>query len=239
MLHNPRPRQSGAETLEFIVVVFLLVVAVIPALYMLAPSLQKAVCNIVDSISGTTSDCAAGIVDIFKDDFSKCPGEWGNLTGSLSCVDGRKCSGVNQNVLTLANGTNSQDYTISTNAQLNAGNGYGVIFRASGPAVGNALPTSGYSFQYDYGLKKFVFRKFAGGGESQLVLSPTLPGDYDWNKSRDIKVVVKGNTFTAYVDGQKVLEATDNSFPSGQVGLRTWNGGGNQSCFNDFKVTSP
>ena len=232
-------RQSGAETLEFLIVVFLLAIAVIPALYMFVPSLQKAVCNIVDSISGTTSDCAAGIVDIFNDDFSKCPGSWGNMTGSLSCVDGRKCSGVNQNVLTLADGTNGQDYTISTNAQLNSGNGYGVIFRASGPAVGNALPTSGYAFQYDYGRKQFVFRKFANNGESQLVASPTLPGNYDWSKSRDIKVVVKGNTFTAYVDGQQVLEATDNSFPSGQAGLRTWYGGGNQSCFDDFKVTKP
>ncbi len=90
MLHNPRPRQSGAETLEFIVVVFLLVVAVIPALYMLAPSLQKAVCNIVDSLSGTTSDCSAGI--IFNDDFSKCPGKWANLMGSLSCGANGACS---------------------------------------------------------------------------------------------------------------------------------------------------
>ncbi len=240
-------RQSGAETLEFLVVVFLLAIAVIPALYLFAPSLKNTICNIVNSISGTTSDCAGGAATIFQDDFSTCPGAWGSLTGSLSCVDGRKCSGVNQNVLTLANDTNGQDYTISTNAQLKSGNGYGIVFRASGPSVGNAKPTNGYSFQYDPGLGKLVFRKYVNGVEKEPFASykPTEPPAYDWwGGPRDIKVVVKGNTFTAYVDGQQMLEATDNDFTSGQAGLRTWYGNdkagrGNQSCFDDFKVTTP
>lgn len=225
-------RQSGAETLEFLAVVSLLAIVVIPAFYMFGSSVQKAVCNLVDSISGTTSDCAAGII------FSQDSGKWSNLMGSLN-GEGRKCSGDNTNNLTLANGTNGQDYTISTNAQLNSGSGYGVIFRASGPAVNNALPTSGYSFQYDKGLNKFVFRKFCAicnPKESIISQTSEKPVGYDWNKSQPIKVVVNGNTFTAYVDGKEVLKATDNTYPSGQVGLRTW--GGN-NCFDDFKVTTP
>jgi hypothetical protein len=235
MLNNRRPRQSGAETLEFIIVVILLAVAIIPALYMFVPSLQRVVCDIVDSVSGTTSNCAAGI--IFNDDFSQCPGKWGNLMGSLSCENGRKCSKLDQGIQTLADGTNGEDYTISVNAELKSGNGYGIFFRAHEDPPGKI---NGYSFQYDPGLGKFVMRKWVNGQESGPFAQVAPPAGYQWTGvPRDIKIEVKGNTFTVYIDGKKVLEGKDDTYKSGQAGLRTWYGGGNQSCFDDFKVTKP
>ena len=228
-------RQSGAETLEFLVVVFLLAIAVIPALYMFVPSLQKAVCNIVDSISGTTSDCAAGIVDIFKDDFSTCPGKWGNLMGSLNCGSNGACSKSDKPTQTLGNGTNGEDYTISTKAQLNQGNWYGVFFRANENPKGKI---NGYSFQYDPGLGKFVMRKWTNGKESDPFAEVKPPAGYQWiGVPRDIQVVVKGNTFTVYIDGKQVLQGKDDTYKSGQVGLRTWYG--SEACFKNVSVTKP
>ena len=236
MLHNPRPRprQSGAETLEFIVVVFLLVVAVIPALYMLAPSLQKAVCNIVDSLSGTTSDCSAGI--IFNDDFSKCPGKWANLMGSLSCGANGACSAGDKPTQTLGDGTDGEDYTINAKAQLNAGNGYGVFFRANENPKGKI---NGYSFQYDKGLGQFVIRKWTNGAEENPPFARvTPPAGYQWfGVPRDIQVVVKGDTFTVFIDGKQVLQGKDDTYKSRKVGLRTWYG--SESCFKNISVTKP
>lgn len=233
MLNNPSPRQSGAETLEFIVVVFLLVVAIIPALYMLVPSLQKAVCNIVDTISGTTSNCAGGI--IFNDDFSQCPGKWANLMGSLSCGANGACSAADKPTQTLGDGTDGQDYTINTKAQLNKGNGYGVFFRANENPKGKI---NGYSFQYDPGLGQFVIRKWTNGAESAPFAAVKPPAGYQWTGvPRDIQVVVKGDTFTVFIDGKQVLQGKDDTYKSGKVGLRTWYGG--EACFKNISVTKP
>jgi fructan beta-fructosidase len=37
-----------------------------------------------------------------------------------------------------------------------------------------------------------------------------------------VQVVVQGDTYIAYVDGVKVLEARDSTYLEGGMGLRTW-----------------
>jgi hypothetical protein len=128
---------------------------------------------------------------------------------------------------------NDSDYVVHLRvATLLEGNGYGVMFRMQN----YTNSPSGYGFQYDPGLKAFVFRKWVNGKES--VISSYKPGnDYEWhNVSRDVKVVVKGTRMEAYIDDELVLTATDDSYSSGGVGLRTWYG--SSACFDDFEITS-
>jgi hypothetical protein len=43
-----------------------------------------------------------------------------------------------------------------------------------------------------------------------------------YNTPHQVQVVAQGNTFTAYIDGQAMLTATDSTYASGGVGLRSW-----------------
>jgi hypothetical protein len=49
----------------------------------------------------------------------------------------------------------------------------------------------------------------------------------------DLKLEVKGSSITGYVDGQKLIEYSDDSFVAGGVGVRAWN---QTVAFDDFQV---
>lgn len=55
----------------------------------------------------------------------------------------------------------------------------------------------------------------------------------DVNKWYTLKFEVKGNKLTGYVDGEKKIEYTDDTFAFGGIGVRTWN---QVVAFDDFKV---
>jgi hypothetical protein len=112
------------------------------------------------------------------------------------------------------------DYTITVNgAVLNQGNGYGIWFRAT-----NVEKVNGYTFQYDpgHGYGAFIMRKWVNGNELSPFAVAYAPG-YNWTTTpRQVQIVAKGNTFTAYVDGKQVLQGTDSTYTQGGVGFRTW-----------------
>jgi len=128
------------------------------------------------------------------------------------------------------------DYTVQVKAILYEGRGYGIYFRATGaPQKVNA-----YVFQYDpgYGAPRgsFIFRKVVRGREQRPFARVVAPEGFEWhNVWRDIQINVEGDTFTAYIDGQPMLQANDAKYATGRVGLRTW--GGCLAGFDDFQVT--
>jgi hypothetical protein len=98
---------------------------------------------------------------------------------------------------------------------------------------------NGYSFQYDPGYYpgSFIFRKWVNGREIATPFAVSKAPGFDWYSApRDVRVVVKGDTFTAYVDGQPVLTAQDSTYTSGGTGLRTWDS--TQVCFDQFGLNS-
>jgi Flp pilus assembly pilin Flp len=101
------------------------------------------------------------------------------------------------------------------------------------------LGMNGYVFQYDPGYSpgSFIIRKWVNGRELSVPIAVAKASGYDWyNTPRDIQVVVKGDTFTAYVDGTPVLTATDSTYTSGGTGIRTWDS--TQVCFDQFGMQS-
>ena len=43
--------------------------------------------------------------------------------------------------------------------------------------------------------------------------------DFDWNNPGDVRIEVEGDTFTAYINDTQVLQATDDTWREGGVGL--------------------
>ena len=140
-----------------------------------------------------------------------------------------------------------KDYTISLKAKLLKGKlwyGYGIYFRSQ-----DFKKTNAYIFQYDPGffyilfkdgrLKigkgAFLYRKVINGRqEFPFAIEPAPPG-FKWkNVERQIKIEVKKNTFTTYIDNKKVLEAKDRQFKQGAIGLRTW--WGSRAVFDNIKI---
>lgn len=128
-----------------------------------------------------------------------------------------------------------EDYTIDVEgANLSKGRGYGVFFRTQNPDK-----PEGYIFQYDSRFRggSFVFRKWVNGRQKRPFAVQKAP-DFDWHDTEhDIQVQVEGSTYTAFVDGQEVLSASDNTYTEGSVGLRTY--GGAQASFDGLNVTTP
>ncbi len=127
----------------------------------------------------------------------------------------------------------SQDMTVTTNATLYSGWGYGVWFRSS---VDKDNLVSGYTFQYDpkYG-NKFIIRHWYKGTEcgTPLATSP-FPAGFKENINHHLVVVAKGDTVWASVDGAELfrvaslkaaIAASPCKYPAPtgtEIGFRTW-----------------
>lgn len=147
------------------------------------------------------------------------------------CLDGVGTNTFAFNDCSKAWMPNNSDYEVRVDAAtLLKGQGYGIVLRAQSYST----RPSAYIFQYDPGLTGFVFRKWKNGSESVLdIYYP--PVNYKWlNTPRNIVVQIKGDTMSAYIDGQLVLAAKDSEYKSGAVGLRTW--GPSAACFGNVQV---
>jgi hypothetical protein len=211
-----KKRPAGQAIFEYGLVLALLVIVVIVALARYGITLRDSYCTVVSGLGG----------DFCKhyclDDFDDAKG-WTQLNKDSWKISNRQMCNSSSNEQRIYNSCSSQnkltDYSVNlTDTQLIQGNGYGIFVR-----LASTEPTNGIVFQYDPGLSGYVFRKWINGWEVNPALAfKAMPG-YQWySKAHDITVIVKGNTYTAYVDGEAVLSATDNTYSSGSVGLRTW-----------------
>lgn len=251
MQHNTVFKEQGQSVPEYALLLAAVAVVVVLILVLLGVNVGGVYCQAARGIGVTsapgcpTETAAAASGDEWSDDFS------GGGSGGAWTYDGKKpwdsshgqlCGAVGDGTGTtrmFADGTEGKNYTIVTHATLNAGNGYGIFFRATGktePPTGNSFQ-NGYTFQYDPGLGgKFVFRKWVNGYELNPPFASTAPPkDFQWNgRQREIQIDVHGSSFSASIDGKKILTAHDKSFDSGYVGLRIWDG--TSACFDDISV---
>jgi len=192
---------------------------------------------------GSTSTTRQYIVEainlLFQDTFDSGNTLWDQRAGSNFLVmDGLYTIGKPAPQTSVSHraftGSNTwTDVEIEVKIALISGNGFGIFFRTT-----DYTPLKSYCFQFEPGYKggAFTFRTWnrVDGvnnvesepfAEVQRALIPDLPGDDTWwyDTQRTVKLVVSGNHFTASVDGVQVLDAVDaaNTFPSGQIGLRT------------------
>jgi hypothetical protein len=205
-----RSHQSGQVLSEYALLLVLLLLGLILILTIFGVDLQASYCRVVSAV-GFANACGS----YFSDDFNNLS-NWKIVNGTWQTKDGNLLGGPGEG--RIFRDLTQSDYTITVNgATLNQGNGYGVFFRAT-----NTSKVNGYSFQYDPGYGAFIMRKWVNGNELAPFAVASAPG-YNWyGTSRDIQIVAKGSTFTAYVDGKQVLQGSDSTYSQGGVGLRTW-----------------
>lgn len=77
------------------------------------------------------------------------------------------------------------------------------------------------------------FFRYASGSRSSMRSSSVKVPAGQWH---ELKVEVEGNRFRGYLNGQLVVETTDDAYKAGGVGL--WTKADSVTCFDDFRVTA-
>ncbi|MBK8987429.1 MAG: DUF1080 domain-containing protein [Chloroflexi bacterium] len=233
--------ERGQTAVEVALLIGMVALSVIGILRILGLDLQDVFCRVVNGIGLQTEACPGNGV-IFWDDFSDGLDGWEIDRGTRWRIEnGQLCGGPGSEHRAYGIDSNGSNYTISMDATLKSGNGYGVYFRA------NESDVNGYTFQYDKGFGTpgaFIFRKWINGLEMAPFRpwQPAPPG-YQWyDKQRHVVISVQGNSYTATIDGQPVATAVDSAvdpepfFEDGRVGLRIWGG---EVCFDNVQITVP
>jgi len=230
--------QSATEVALLLGMIFLLTIGI---LRLMGLSLQDVFCRVVNGI-GLESNACPGDGVTFWEDFSDGLDGWDIDRGSNWRIeDGELCGGPGPEHRAYAVDGAGSNYTISLDATLKSGNGYGVYFRA------NESNVNGYTFQYDKGFGApgaFIFRKWINGQEmAPFTPWKQAPPGYQWyDVKRHVVISVQGKSYTASVDGQVVATAVDDAaepvpfFDNGRVGLRIWGG---EACFDNVQITVP
>jgi hypothetical protein len=174
---------------------------------------------------GVMTGCDAAL---FQENFDNLSA-WNIVSGTWKTVAGKLLGGPNEG--RIFHDMTQSDYLINIDAAtLLSGSGYGVFFRAS-----NTSAVNGYSFQYDPGYGEFILRKWVNGAELAPFARVKPPSGYNWlGTARNIQVSVKGSTYTVFVDGTQVLQASDSTYATGGIGLRTWDS--TSSSFDSITV---
>jgi Flp pilus assembly pilin Flp len=235
--HGQSAANIGQSATEYGLILVLLAAVSIGALTSFGVSLQDMYCGLIGSLGGEPAACTGS--EIWAENFDNLDA-W-NITDGKKWDDeeGELCVGPGGEHRGFTGGDDWDDYTVNVDrANLDHGDGYGVYFR-----VNDEPDINGYVFQYDPGYRggsypngAFLIRKVVNGGETSPIAAQPAPDDFDWyDVDRQVSVEVEGDTFTAFVDGEQVVQATDSQFATGRVGLRTWDG--SLGCFDDLTVT--
>ena len=78
------------------------------------------------------------------------------------------------------------------------------------------------------------FYKYAGGRRSLLTQSRVGVPSGQW---QELRVEATGNSFRGFLNGQPVVEASDDSYADGRVGL--WTKSDSTTCFDEVEVKAP
>jgi Flp pilus assembly pilin Flp len=220
--HNRQEREWGVTIKEYALVLALVAVGLVAVLAILGVALSGVFQKVVDPMA---TPPAAEETSDWNDDFEDetLPGWDWNRADGWQQNNGQLVLSARGELRGFSGDPTWTDYVVRVRAILYQGDGYGVYFRADGePGTANA-----YVFQYDPGYDRphgsFLFRKVVGGAERTPFGRVRAPEAHQWyNTWHEIQIDVVGNSFTAYIDRQPVLQASDNSYPAGRVGLRAW-----------------
>jgi len=143
----------------------------------------------------------------------------------------------------IAAGSSGSDYTITTNATLQSGDGWGIFLRATTDAQTNL---TGYSLQLDHNFGQVVLRQRDTEQELSVPLARVnVPTGFVWyGQPHVLSTTINGNTLSASLDGTQILNVPDLAAASataksastgvtkafvpptsGGYGLRSWGSG--------------
>jgi len=122
------------------------------------------------------------------------------------------------------------------------------VMKSSGPASGvygiGCRVSSTYDKGYIFALRAdgaHVIFKVAGTAQKELAVGLSSSAVKPGNATNHLRADCLGNKFTLSVNGQKLIEAQDGDYASGQVGLVVStqpNGGGVDTRFDNLIIRS-
>ncbi len=228
--YNDPQTNHGQGLIEYALILALVALVTVLGLSTMGTSVADVFCRTAAAI-GAKEVCSEGC----QDGLDNLDG-WDTNWGKFEAKEGKMCNsgGWGSTMNRCSGELPTNDYNIKLEGtNLERGNGYGVWFRASKNDRGRQ---EGYIFQYDPGYAggAFLFRKWINGRETRP-FAGKIDRNFDFHgEDHDVEVVVEGNVFKAYIDDKLVLEATDDTYTSGQAGLRTWDG--TAVCLDDFSM---
>lgn len=162
----------------------------------------------------------------FTDDFSDTdPAPWTVLgdTGAVSFDGGKMVVGNSKNIKVVAGEESWTDYTVEatfTCGDSSNDKNCGLMFRTKGATGNNADSYQGYYV----GLGAFGWNRgiVVGYGDNSWNFMETIPYNYTADTPYTLKVVVVGNQFAVYVNGEFQKIFTSDLFTQGQVGVRSY-----------------
>jgi hypothetical protein len=106
----------------------------------------------------------------------------------------------------LAGPATGADYTVTTDATLLSGEGFGIFLRASAPEGGTS-----YTVQADHGFGQIILRERQAEEELSTPLARANPptGFVWYGQPHLLSVTIQGNTLTATLDGTQVLNVAN------------------------------
>lgn len=148
----------------------------------------------------------------FNDNFDlRMRPEWEQILGSWRAVNGRLTAdlGSNEWAITQVGDENWKNYIIDIKIEPDIDmRAVRVIFRAN---------ENGYiAFQMDFGDYKFIISKH--GEEKVIAIKNDRNRVYDYINN-SIRIVVKDDIYTAYINGTQQLQVQDSTFLNGKIGL--------------------
>jgi hypothetical protein len=178
----------------------------------------------------------------FSDNFDDgVADDWTPQMGSWSVINGEYCVsvGVVENGISTENGSNFKDCVIETKMKFTDEVGFraGIVFRYTDNE-------HYYSFELSNEYNSLIIVKYSpqdsgyGTGVAGLVpesIENGTEGAFPIQRNLDytLKVVVQGNVFRGYVNGQEVVSGNDDSYANGLLGLRARRA---DACFDDFQI---
>lgn len=233
-------RQSGQGLIEYAVVIALVAVVVILVLQLAGVSISDLYQSVVSALGGM----GQGVRTLFATNFDEGLGAWSNVnwnrrsSGDWGTQDGllntSRFSGM---VLDDFNGSDYvvTAYDVDMTRVRDQWQGANLFFRAD-----NSANINGYSFRLQKPGPNSPGRMYISQWANGYQVNPSLayqelPADFDWEGTYDLSVQVSGDTFTAFLDGEAVLTAQDDTYSEGTVGFFT--NSGTEATVNSFEVT--
>jgi hypothetical protein len=168
-----------------------------------------------------TDTTTASKTDSLVSNWTKTRG--GNLITTYS--DGRVDMNTTAGERRVLGGSSSAtDYTVTSNATLISGAGYGVYVRAT---VDAGTKLTGYCIQLDhaYGTGQIVVRELQDDFElSTPIAHIAVPADFVWfGTPHAVAVTMAGNSMTISIDGAQQLKVADLVVASAASVKTSWN----------------
>ena len=226
-------REGGQGLVEFGIILVGVALAVILILSATGASLSQVYCLAVRGLGGQGCGCSFAF-----DDPSELEDWEGSNPEIFGVEDGKACiTGDGKRARSFLNSCSTDfganNFVVNVNGATvayQAGNkntGFDTWFRAQDD-------DNGYHFTYNSRANLIRFWKQVNGKWIRLAHSK-VPADWG-SQELNFKIVVEGDTFTAYKDGVVVLQATDSTYSEGKVGLR--NKPSSKTCVDELTVDS-